>query len=93
MVTQLLPDPAPGLRRRHAYAMVRDDKGRDHFSVSFVWQAHHADFRNGRVAEEAVLDLERVDVFAALDDDVLDASGNLEIAVCVHFGFVARLEL
>lgn len=93
MVTQLLPDPASGLRRRDGRAPMRDDEGGNHLAVPFVRQPDDADFGDGRVAEEAVLDLERVDVLAALDDDVLDASGNLQVAICVHFGFVARLEL
>lgn len=91
-MTQLLPDPSSSLRRRDVRAPMWDDKGRDDLSVSLVGQPNDADFGNGRVAEKAVLDLERMNVLAALDDEVLDASGDLQVTVCVHFGLVACLD-
>lgn len=41
--------------------------------------------------KETVLDLERVDVFAAADDEVFDAACDLDVAVGVEEGFVACL--
>lgn len=91
-MAQLLPDPAPHLRGRDRRALVRDDKGRDRLAVALVGQADDADLGHARVAEEAVFHFERVYVLAALDDEVLDPAGDFDVAVRVHFRFVAGLD-
>jgi hypothetical protein len=44
------------------------------------------------VLHESVLDLERVDVFAAANDDIFEAAGDCAVAVGVDEGFVAGVQ-
>lgn len=108
MMAQLLPHPTPDFFCRYrsiplplssffsstcSSATVRNHERGYDFAVAFVRQADDGDFRDGRMREEAVFDLERVDVLAALDDEVLDAAGDGDVAGGVDGGFVARLFL
>jgi hypothetical protein len=52
----------------------------------------HAAGGDGRVLVERVLDLDRRDVLAARDDDVLGAVLELDVAVGVHDAEVAGME-
>lgn len=90
-MAQLLRHQGPHFFRFQLPPLHRDHKRCHNLAVSFVRKAYHADFCDLGVAEEAVLDFERVDVFAAADDDVFDAAGDLQVAVGVHLGFVAGL--
>ena len=60
-----------------------------HFSLG---HADHRDLGDGRVREEHVLDLDRGDVLAAGDDDVLLAVADREVAVVADHAAVAGVE-
>ena len=53
---------------------------------------HNRGKQHGGMAMQHVLDLERRDVFAARDDDVLRPILHLDVAVGMHHGKVARVE-
>ena len=71
--------------------VAQDDKSGDDLAVMLVLQPDDAGLLDGRMGEEDVFDLERGDVFAAADDEVFDAAGDLEVAVEGEEGFVACL--
>ena len=52
----------------------------------------HGALQHGRVALDHLFDLDRRDVLAARDDDVLLAVAQLDVAVRVHHAEVARVE-
>ena len=55
----------------------------------------HADdgrFLHRGMAQQHAFDLDRRDVLAAADDHVLDAVADLDVAVGVHDGRIARME-
>ncbi|TFB01286.1 hypothetical protein CCMA1212_006777 [Trichoderma ghanense] len=82
---------ALGIARRRP-ARPRDDEGGDGLAQPLVGDAGDGHLLDAGQLEEAVLDLERVDVLAAADDEVLDAPRDLDEAVGVHLGLVARVE-
>ena len=69
-------------------AAVEDDEGDGDFAVFFVGGADDLDVLDFGEGEEEVLDFLWGDVFAAADDDVLDAAGDAVVA-----GFVAGAEV
>src|SRR5215471_14894180 len=69
-----LPEISPGPRR---YEPHRD------LAIDVVAHAERAGVGDARVLEQAVRDLERGDVDAALDDDVLLAPGDVNVALVV----------
>src|SRR5262249_47282981 len=69
-----LPEISPGTRRHEAQW---------HLAVDVVAHAERAGVGDVRVLEQAVRDLERGDVDAALDDDVLLAPGDVDVALVV----------
>src|SRR5437667_7362405 len=68
------------------------DEGARRFSPLRVGLRHHGHREDRRVPVKHVLDLERRDVLAAGDDDVLGAVLDLEVAVGLHHREVARME-
>lgn len=70
---------------------IPNHAGRDDLSIALIRKPDDADFSDAGVAEDAVFDFEGVDVFAAADDEVFDAAGDLDVAVGGHAGFVAGL--
>lgn len=90
------PRPLPTcLRRRRIIqrlnAIVRRDERADHLPVAVVGHAHDAGLAHARVALQRDLDLERVDVLAAADDQVLDAAGDVHVPIHVHARLVAAV--
>lgn len=70
---------------------MRHDEGGHGLAQPLVGHAHDAHLHDAVQLEEAVLDLERVDVLAAADNEVLDAAGDGDEALLVHLGLVARV--
>src|SRR5690242_235007 len=93
MMTQLLPNPAPHLicRDISLLAFMLDHKRSNNLAIPLVRQAGHTNLANSFVRKKTILDFERVDVFAALDDEVLDAACDANIAVSVHSRFVTGM--
>ena len=71
--------------------LTRNHKSRHDLSVSLIGDTDDRNIPDGRMGQETILDLERVDVFAAADDQVFDAAGYGYIAVWGEGGFVACL--
>lgn len=102
MMTQFLSHPVPdllflllflGLCLLHGSCASGSPhhESRHNLPVPLVRKADDADVFDCRVGEQAIFDFERVDVFAAADDEVFDAAGDFEVALGIHEGFVARL--
>src|SRR5438477_13204913 len=73
-------------------ACFEDDQGLDRLAPLLVGDADDADLGHGRMREHPVLDLDRRDVLAAADDDVLLAVGDSEVALVVEGPTVAGVE-
>ena len=73
--------------------LTRNHKSRHDLSVSLIGDTDDRNIPDGRMGQETILDLERVDVFAAADDQVFDAAGYGYVAVGGEGGFVACLFL
>ena len=69
-----------------------DDPGRDDLAVLGVGQADDGDLGDGRVVVEELLDLGRVDVLAAPDDQLLAPADDPVVAVVAAAGQVAGVE-
>src|SRR5699024_4948037 len=64
--------------------LLEDHPRHELFAVLLIGHADDLDVADGRVVVEELLDLARVDVLAAADDHVLDAPGDVDVAVIVH---------
>ena len=73
-------------------AVLERDRGADLLAQVVVLDADHGDLGDGLVLVERLLDLARVDVVAAADDQVLLAVDDEEVAVLVLLGHVAGEE-
>src|SRR5262245_7681988 len=80
-----------GVRRLDAG--LRLDHGNHDLAPIVVGDAHHADVAHCRMADEHRLDLGRVDVHAAADDEVGAAVGEEQVAVVVDVPDVAQREV
>ena len=87
-----LLDVGADLLGRQLLALVEDDRGADLLAPLVVGDADHRRFADLRVLVEHLLDLARVDVVAAADDQVLLAVDDVEVAVLVDAGHVAAVE-
>ena len=72
---------------------VRLDRGDHDLAPFVVGDAHHTGIADRRVAEQHGLDLGRIDVHAAADDEVRAAIGEEEVAVVVDVADVAEGEV
>lgn len=89
-MTQLLTHPQPYVLLPQ-YCTVSpllrttsaNNKRSDDFTIPFIRKPDNADVGDPRVGEEAVFDFERVDVFAATDDEIFDPAGDSQVAVGV----------
>src|SRR5215210_2852925 len=88
----LLLDVRPQLVHVDVLAVLEGDGGRDLLAELVVWHADHRHLGHRGVLVEHLLDLARVDVVAAADDQVLLAVDDEEVAVLVHAGHVAGVE-
>ena len=73
-------------------ALLEDDARHDLLAVLLVRHADDLHVLDLRVRVEEVLDLLRVDILAAADDHILDAAGDLVVAVRQAARKVARVE-
>src|ERR1700709_525228 len=73
-------------------ALVEDDGGAYLLAPLVVGDADHRRFADPRVLVEHLLDLARVDVVAAADDQVLLAIYDVEVALLVALRHVPRVE-
>ena len=65
-------------------ARSRHDKADDFLAVSMIWNADRRDFDNFRPLQQNAVDLERRDIDAATDDQVLFAPCNMQVSVGVE---------
>ena len=70
-------------------AGLQHDPCTHHFAEGRVGHAEHLHLLHGRVREQELLDLSRVDVFAAADQHVLDPAHDVAVALGVERGEVA----
>ena len=73
-------------------ALAQRDEGARALAPLLVGPGDHGGLQHGRMTVEGALDLDRADVLAAGDDDVLRAVLDLDIAVGVHHREVAGVE-
>src|SRR5215210_978950 len=73
-------------------ALLQHHRGAHLLAELVVRHADHGRLLDRRVLVQHLLDLARVDVVAATDDQVLLAVDDEEVAVLVHLGHVARAE-
>ncbi len=76
---------------RSATARRGDHERHGPLAEVIVGAANDADVLDGRAAAQHVLDLEGVDVAAAADDRVLDAPGDVQVAVLIKPAEVAEV--
>src|SRR5262249_8709522 len=77
-----------GAERRGRPRARHDERG-DDLPPARVGQAHHAGLAHPRMAQEDLLDLDRVDVLAAGDDHVVDPTHREDVTLLVLVGEVA----
>ena len=75
-----------------AHAGFEGDEGAGCLAPCVVRAGDHGGFQDGGVAVERALDLDRRNILAAGDDDVLGAVFDFDIAVGVHHGEVACMK-
>ncbi|MPL88378.1 hypothetical protein SDC9_34398 [bioreactor metagenome] len=88
----VLPAEGDELLVAHLRARAQLDEGAGRLAPAFVRAGDDGRFHHFGVLVEHVLDLDRGDVLAARDDDVLRAVLQLDIAIGVHHPEVARGE-
>src|SRR6185369_3569392 len=76
----------------HRHPFFEDDGGHYLFAVFAVRYAVNLDIGDFGVGVEEFFYFARVDVLSATDDHVLDAPGDLAVAVLVHDGEVAGVQ-
>ena len=86
LVGRLVADLGAGeldqlLRGRRIRSGVQCDIGADVLAVDLVVDAHDADVLDGGMLDQDGLDLLRADVRAVVDDDLLLAAAEAEVAV------------
>ena len=81
------------LRLGRRRALFQLDKGAGHLAPFLIRLGDDGAERNRRVMHQRALDLDRADVFAAGDDDILRAVGNLHIGIGVLDGDVPSVEI
>ena len=59
--------------------------------MPFIGYSDDRNFRYQRMREKAIFDFERVDVLPTADDEVLDATSDLDVSERINRGFVTRL--
>ena len=99
MITQILPHPPldPLFISSRCILLfllgllTRNHKSRHDLPVSLIRDTDDRNVPDSRMGQKTVFDLEGVDVFATADDEVFDAAGYGNVAVCGEGGFVACL--
>src|ERR1043166_8442266 len=84
--------PGEDLALVQVRARARGEEGPHDLAVERVGRADHGGLRHRRVREQRLLDLARVDVLAAADDELARASDDVEEAVPIEAAEVARTE-
>ena len=77
---------------RERHAVRRDDERRRLFAVLLRRAADDRNVLDAGHGTEEILDLLRRDVFAAADDEILETSGDIVVAVLVHASNVAGMK-
>jgi hypothetical protein len=72
--------------------LAQRDECLGHLAPALVRHADHRRFNHRRMGQQRLLDLDRRDVFAAGDDDVLQPVAQLDVPIGVHHGEVARVK-
>src|SRR5439155_11830228 len=90
-VGDLAPAEAAHVVLGQAGALPRLDPGHDLFAVTLVGHADDLDIGDVGVGVEELLDLAGIHVLAAPDDHVLDAPDDVDVALGIHGGEVARV--
>ncbi len=75
-----------------ARALFESDEGFGTLAPALVGNPDHRAFEHGRVGADGLLDLDRRDVLAAGDDDVLGAVAQFDVAVGVPDGQITGVE-
>ena len=70
-------------------ALAQHHVSLDRLAARLVGLAHRNRLQDGRVADQAFLDLEGADAVAARGDDIVRAGGEEDVAVFVHGPFIA----
>lgn len=93
MPSEYLPRPISyGFLSRAGLLRAALQERCDHLAVLCMWQADDYGAVDGRMLDKTLLNLEGIDVLSATDDDVLEASGDGAVALCIKYGFVARVQ-
>src|SRR5271170_1652291 len=79
------------LVRGHRLALAQPDPGAELFAVFVVGDTENLDLLNLRMAEKELLDFARIQILAAPDHHVLDASDDVAIPSLVEGGEIARV--
>src|ERR1700726_2273366 len=92
VVGEMLTTPGDQLLRRRRSARLEFDKGARRLTPSLVWLGDHRGSLHRWVVVKHILDLDRRNVFAARDDNVLRTIFQLDVAVRMDDGQVARVK-
>ena len=76
---------------QRAIGVAQDHPCQEFFAVRGIGHTHHLNIANCGVRVEELFDLTRVNVFATANDHVLNAAGDIQVAVLVHDRQVARM--
>ena len=82
------------LRRPVMYGrFAGHDHGQDTLAPFAVWYAHKGEVADAGIGPQQWFHLGRVDLLASADDDVLQSSGNEEVALIVEISEVAGAQV
>lgn len=84
MIAQLLANPQLDLvsRDRLGTLLASNHKSSDNFAISLVWNTDDRHVGHARMCQQTILNLQWMDVFAATNDQVFDATSDSDIAIC-----------
>ena len=68
------------------------EESADNLAVMLIGEGDDDGAADRRVGDETLLNLERINVLTAADDDVLEAAGDGAVAVLIEDGLVSRME-
>jgi hypothetical protein len=88
-VGQTIPHVKLEFVRGHFGSVAQDHKGMGRFASPLMRNANDRHFLNGRVTQQAALDLDRGDVLATADDDILEAISDFHIPIRMNHRGVA----